>query len=74
MSESVVKAKAYWGSRDNVLLVANRDFGERKYFNVKMNRQFSLSKKGGTSKYKFTSFIIITLTISVPINRGKNSF
>lgn len=38
------QVKAYLNSRENVLLVENREFGRRKYFNVGMNRQFSLSK------------------------------
>lgn len=43
-TETPQKVKAYLNSKENILLVPNRDFGNRKYFSVGMNKQMSLSK------------------------------
>ena len=46
------KVKAYLNSKENFLLVPNRDFGKRKYLNVGMNRQMSFGKNKNSAAGK----------------------
>ena len=59
MTTEPSKVKAYLGSKENFLLVPNRDFGRRKYFDVQMTRQLSFGKNksasGKSSLFTFAS-------------------
>lgn len=64
MAEASAQARAYMNSKENILLVPNRDFGNRKLINLPMNRQLSFGKNknpGELMLVKYTRWCMCSL-------------